>query len=113
MNIVFRVQHDELTDAAREYAETRVATFLKFIPTLREAYITYTKDMHHKSGDVAHVEVSLRVENDADATLIAEAEGASFQETLDVVVGKLKHQVEGYKNKQDSKDRSAQRALEE
>ena len=113
MNIAYRVHNDELSDTAREYAETRIAAFEKLLGSLHEAYITYTRDAHHKSGDIAHVEVSLHVEHDADAVLLAEADGEGFQEALDEVIDKLKHQVETYKHKQESKERSERRALEE
>lgn len=113
MQITIRTARCEATPELHEYLETKLEPFTRVLPTIGEAYVILSHDAHHKTGDVSTVEISLRLEDDSDAVVLAHDCAATFHEAIDMVVAKLKIQATNYKEKRNAKDRGAIRDLKD
>ncbi|NOZ24618.1 MAG: ribosome-associated translation inhibitor RaiA [Nitrospirae bacterium] len=104
MNIIINGRHLDITPALRDYAESKVRKFEKYLSSITEAVVTLSVEKYrHKA------EVLLKANG-----IMIQAEGVTGEiySSIDEVVEKLERQTKKYKEKQISqrKDSKAQAA---
>ncbi len=99
MHIDIRTHHYELTEEMSDHIDKKLQPLKKFLPGIDRAYVILSMDTHHRSGEVATAEVSLCIAGNREPALFAKETAASLVEALDVVIPKLKAQIEDFKDK--------------
>lgn len=92
MNIIINGRHLEITPALRDYAESKVRKFEKYLSSITEAVVTLSVEKYrHKA------EVLLKANG-----IMIQAEGVTGEiySSIDEVVEKLERQTKKYKEKQ-------------
>ena len=98
MRINVRTHHCEMTDVLSEFLDGKLTGLDKYLEGIKDAYVELTMDAHHRKGDVATAEVTLHLLGDSDTLLRAEADADDLHAAVDMVVGKLKGQIQDYKD---------------
>ncbi len=91
MNVKIYGRHLEITPALKEYAESKVKKFDKYVSNITEAHITLSVEKYrHKA------EIQLRVNG---VIIQAEAVTGEIYGSIDEVIEKLDRQIKKYKGK--------------
>lgn len=91
MNIILNGRHLEITPALRDYAESKVRKFEKYLSTITEAVVTLGVEKYrHKA------EVLLKVNG---VMIQAESITGEIYSSIDEVTDKLERQIKKYKEK--------------
>ncbi len=92
MNIIINGRHLDITPAIRDYAESKVRKFEKYLSSITEAIVTLSVEKYrHKA------EVLLKANG---ITIQAEGVTGEIYSSIDEVVEKLERQTKKYKEKQ-------------
>lgn len=102
MKITIKATNTELTDALRDYAEEKINALEKYIPRVKHAKVELEVDKRHQSGDIYRCEVMIFVPREL---LRAEERASDMYAAIDLVIPKLKKQIETFVGKQKDKRR--------
>ncbi|OGE89066.1 MAG: ribosomal subunit interface protein [Candidatus Doudnabacteria bacterium RIFCSPLOWO2_02_FULL_49_13] len=105
MNISIKATHVDLTPSVKEYVEEKVGSLAKFIDIM-EAKVELKRDQHHQTGLVFGSDITLII---GGKTMHAESEAEDIYAAIDLLVPKIKDQIEKFKDKKTSLWRRAAR----
>lgn len=106
MNISIKGTNLDLTASIKEYVEDKVGSLGKFIDAM-ETKVELEKDKRHQTGLVYRAEVNMMV---GGKIMRAEAKGEDVYSALDLVIPKLKEQINKFKDKRTTQARQGARA---
>lgn len=109
MNITIKGTHMELTPALKKYVEEKVGGLEKFMNKL-EAKVELDRDQHHNTGDVFRAEATLAA---GGKVIRAEASSGDMYASIDILIPKLKEQINKFKDKRNSLARKGAREAKE
>lgn len=96
MKIVIKGTGTELTPSLKEYVYEKVGQLEKYLKRVVEADVELVVDKKHRSGEIFRAEVMLFVPKDM---LRASEQATDMYAAIDLVMPKLKRQIEKYKAK--------------
>ncbi len=96
MKIVIKGKNTELTPSLKEYVYEKVGALEKYFKRVVEVNVELEVDRKHKSGEIYRAEVMMFVPRDI---LRAEEKATDMYAAVDLVMPKLKKQIEKYKGK--------------
>ncbi len=96
LHVIVQGKHIDVTPALRTYAETKVGKLTRYFDHVQDAQVVLGVERHKDLGKAQVVEVTLRGDG-----LVLRGEDASsdMYASIDLVVGKLKKQIEKYRSK--------------
>lgn len=95
MNISIKGTYVDLTPAVKRYVEEKIGHLEKYLVAL-EAKVELARDRHHHTGEVFRAEVTMPV---GGRSIRAEATSGDVYSAIDLVIPKLKEQIEKFKSK--------------
>ena len=108
MKILIKGTNLELTDALKSYVEGKVGHLEHFWDEILEARVELERSTHHQTG-FFRCEVNLDVPQ--KHVLRAENTEADLYAAIDMVIPKLREEIEKIKGKQRSQDRELRRYM--
>jgi putative sigma-54 modulation protein len=96
MKIVIKGTNTELTPSLKEYVYEKVGRLERYLKRVVEADVELEVDRKHRSGEIFRAEVMLFVPRDV---LRATEQATDMYAAIDLVMPKLKRQIEKYKDK--------------
>ncbi len=96
MNIVIKGTNTELSPSMKEYVNEKIGSLSKYVKRVVEVDVELEVDKKHKSGEIYRSEVTMYVPRDV---LRATEKATDMYAAIDLVIPKLKKQIEKYKAK--------------
>ena len=96
MKIVIKGTKTDLSPSLKEYIYEKVGSLDRYLKRVIEAQVELEVDNKHRSGDIYRAEIMLFVPRDV---LRAEEKASDMYAAIDLVMPKLKKQIEKYKGK--------------
>jgi putative sigma-54 modulation protein len=96
LHVIVQGKHLNVTPALRTYAETKVARLTRYFDHVQDAQVVLSVQRHKNLGKAQVVEVTLRGDG---LVLRGEETSSDMYASIDLVVGKLKKQIEKYRSK--------------
>jgi len=96
LHIIVQGKHIDLTPALRSYAEAKVGKIARYFDHVQDAQVVLSVERRNRMGKAQVVEVTVR----GDGILLRGEEASpDMYASIDLVVGKLKKQIEKYRSK--------------
>lgn len=108
MKVSFYSKSIDLTDEIKEYARNKIGKIEKYLDNIREIKIELQEDTSMNSGPKYWCEVIVFLSKNE---LIAHKKGESLYAAIDMIMPRLKKQIERYKGKY--KDPRSKRGIRE
>lgn len=96
LHVVVQGKHIDVTPALRTYAETKVGKLTRYFDHVQDAQVVLSVERHQDLGKAQVVEATLRGDG---IVLRGEDASSDMYASIDLVVGKLKKQIEKYRSK--------------
>lgn len=96
LRVIVQGKHIAVTPALRTYAETKVGRLTRYFDHVQDAQVVLSVERHKDLGKAQVVEVTLRGDG---IVLRGEDASSDMYASIDLVVGKLKKQIEKYRSK--------------
>ncbi len=96
MKIAIKTTNTELTPALRSYVEEKIGSLNRFLFKIKNVRVELGVDKNHNSGDIYSSKVMVFVPKDI---IIAEERASDMYASVDLVMPKLKRQIETYVDK--------------
>lgn len=96
MKISIKGTNTELTPSLKEYVYEKIGNLDRYVKRVVEAKVELEVNKKHRSGDIYRAEVTIFVPRDV---LRAEENASDMYAAIDLVVPKLKKQIDKYKGK--------------
>jgi putative sigma-54 modulation protein len=96
LHVIVQGKHMDVTPALRTYAETKVGKLTRYFDHVQDAQVVLSVERHKDLGKAQVVEVTLRGDG---IVLRGEDASSDMYASIDLVVGKLKKQIEKYRSK--------------
>ncbi len=96
LHVIVQGKHIDVTPALRTYAETKVGKLTRYFDHVQDAQVVLSVERHKNLGKAQVVEVTLRGDG---IVLRGEDASSDMYASIDIVVGKLKKQIEKYRSK--------------
>lgn len=105
MPLVIQSKNIQVTDHLREYVEKKVEKLDRYLPTITEARIELATEKTRRHGDRQVAQLTVRSKG---AILRSEERSGDIFTSVDMVMDKMKRQIDRYKSKRRDRSRSAQ-----
>jgi putative sigma-54 modulation protein len=96
LHVIVQGKHIDVTPALRTYAETKVGKLTRYFDHVQEAQVVLSVERRKDLGRAQIVEVTVRGDG---VVLRGEEASADMYASIDLVVRKLKKQIEKYRSK--------------
>jgi putative sigma-54 modulation protein len=96
LHVIVQGKHLNVTPALRTYAETKVGRLTRYFDHVQDAQVVFSVERHKSLGKAQVVEVTLRGDG---LVLRGEEASSDMYASIDLVVAKLKKQIEKYRSK--------------
>lgn len=96
MKITIYAKKIKITPQLRNYLEEKLNKLDRYLSNIIEAWVEVDEDLSQQGGNKYRTEVQLRIPKDS---IRAQHTGTDIYETIDLVIPKLKKQIEKYKTR--------------
>lgn len=110
MKINYLVKNIKLSGELQKLLETKIKKFSRFSNKIWQIRVDLRYNPSYAKKKSVRLEINLHM---PDKVLQAVAEGEDLRETIDLIEGKIKKQLEKYKKKDSTKRRIARRLAKE
>ena len=105
MQLIVQGKNIQVTDRLREYVETKVDKLDRFLPTITDARMELASEQTRKHGDRQIAQLTIHSKG---MMLRAEERSGDIFTSVDMVMDKMKRQIDRYKSKRRGRLRGAQ-----
>ncbi|HEX5429825.1 MAG TPA: ribosome-associated translation inhibitor RaiA [Patescibacteria group bacterium] len=106
MNIQIKATNLELTASVKDYLDDKIGHLAKYVKA-DEAKVELARDRHHRTGEVFRAEVMLIA---GGKLMRADASSEDIYASIDLVVPKLREQIDKFKAKRTTLQRRGARS---
>ena len=110
MQLIVQGKNIQVTDRLREYVETKVDRLDRYLPTITDARMELASEQTRKHGDRQIAQLTIHSKG---MMLRAEERSGDIFTSVDMVMDKMKRQIDRYKSKRRGRLRGAQSREEE
>src|SRR2546428_5437215 len=96
LRVIVQGKHMDVTPALRDYAETKVGKIARYFDQIQDAQVVLSVERRGGLGKAQVVEITVRGDG---IVLRGEDASSDMYASIDLVVGKLKKQIEKYRSK--------------
>jgi putative sigma-54 modulation protein len=105
MQLILQGKNIQVTDRLREYVETKVERLDRYLPTITDARMELASEQTRKHGDRQIAQLTVHSKG---MMLRAEERSGDIFTSVDMVMDKMKRQIDRYKSKRRGRLRGAQ-----
>lgn len=109
MQVMIQGKNMQVTDRLREYVESKVDKLDRFLPTITEARMELASEKTRSAEDRQVAQLTIHGKG---ILLRSEERSADMFTSVDMVMDKMRRQIDRYKDKRRGRKRSAQAELE-